>query len=170
VPEEIHGFATGAPALSGQVLAAGGLTVGNNAASGRYLSKYTWANADIVALGAALTGDITIATVPARTVIYRVWMAITGQAAGVTTLAGSIGKTAAAYSDYFLTKSLTAAVNTLYGQVVGDYAAAMALYCGDMPSFTAATAIKLHLISTGANLSAVTGSSGVIILETTVLP
>lgn len=123
-----------------------------------------------MALGAALTGDITIATVPARTVIYRVWMAITGQAAGVATLTGSIGKTAAAYADYFLTKDLKAAVNTLYGQVVGDYAAAMALYCGDMPSFTAATAIKLHLISTGANLSAVTGSSGVIILETTVLP
>jgi hypothetical protein len=122
-----------------------------------------------VALGAALTGDITIATFPAGTVLKRLWMVVLTSAGGVTTLTGSIGKTAAAYADYFLTKDLKAVPNTVYGQVVGDYAAALALYCGDMPSFTATTAIKLHLISSGTNLNTVTTSTGVIYMETTIL-
>lgn len=166
MPTELYGPVQAS--FGAQTLTAGGLASGGFAPA-NYLSKYTWTNAMIVALGGVLTGDLTIATFPAGTVLKRLWMVVNTSAGGVTTLTGSIGKTAAAYADYFLTKDLKAAANTVYGQVVGDYAAALALYCGDMPSFTATTAIKLHLIATGANLSAVTTSTGSIYMETTIL-
>lgn len=58
-----------------------------------YLPKtlaYTWTNADVVALGAALTGDKTIVTLPAKTVVKNAYVIETGQAAGGIAAIGTI--------------------------------------------------------------------------------
>jgi hypothetical protein len=129
----------------------------------------TWTNAQVVALGASLTGDITcVATLPAKTAVTNTYMVITGQAAGVTTLTAAVGRVAAAYIDYIVASDAKAAVNTVYGDASAERGTNLVGY--DLPSYTAATVIKIHFISTVQNLDQTTGSSGRVILKTEVVP
>lgn len=149
-------------------LTAGGLTAVESGVVRGVWSKYSWTNAMIVALGAALTGDLTICTLPAKTIVRRVIVVITGQAAGPATLTLAVGRTSALFIDYIIALTAKAAANTVYGAVVGDLGTNLTGY--DLPSFTATTAVKMHLIATVSNLDQVTGSSGSVYIETVTLP
>jgi hypothetical protein len=146
----------------------GTMTVGSTAIARSVYSKYSWTNAMIVALGASLTGDITIATLPAKTVVRNVNVVIDTVCAGTTTLTISVGYTAAAYSDYLFLVSLQGTANTVYGDESGERQAGLNGY--NMPSYTGTTPIIAHFISTVSNLSAVTNCTGTIYLETATLP
>jgi len=135
------------------------------------INKYSWTNAMVTALGASLTGDITVCTLPARTVVKRCWVVIASAAAGVTTLTVAVGRVAAGYIDWVVASDAKAAANSVYGDAIGEIGTGLAsLPQGDMPSFTATTAVKAHFISTVANLDQVTNSTGVVYLETMILP
>lgn len=128
-------------------------------------SKYSWTNAMVATLGAALTGDITIATLPAKTVVEHAFIVIGTAATGsVATLTVSCGRAAATYLDYIVASDAMAAANTLYGAVSGDLGTNLTGY--DVPSWTATTVVKAHFVSTVANLSTVLTSTGSIYLHT----
>lgn len=135
--------------------------------------SYSWSNAQVAALGAALEGDITVATLPAKTQVLDAAVVITGTAAGTTTLTVSCGDAIAGtpFTNYILPSNAQAASNTFYGDANAERGASLD---GDplvyLPSYTATTLVTCHFISTGANLSAVTGSTGRVILTTRLLP
>ena len=132
------------------------------------VTAYPWTNAQIVALGAVTAGDLAIVTLPAKTQVLDVVVVVKGQAAGTTTLTGAVGRVSAGYIDYVVASNLKVAANTVYGDASAERGSNMTGY--DIPSYTAATAVKLHLISTVEDLSAVTGSSGLVIITTKQLP
>lgn len=133
---------------------------------------FAWTNAMV----AALTGtadDVTVGTLKAKSLVKRAMVVITGAATGTTTLTVAVGRTGATYIDYVVASDAQAAANTVYGDATAEMGSN--LYNGtgmidDLPSFTATTAIKAHFISTGANLSAVTGSSGNVYVEIEAMP
>lgn len=131
-------------------------------------SSFTWTNAQVVALGAALTGDITVATLPAKTVVNNAYVVITGQGAGTATLTVACGRTGAAYIDYIVASDAKAAANTVYGDASAERGTNLVMY--DLPSYTATTDVKCHFISTVQNLDQTTGSTGRVILTTTLAP
>ena len=132
------------------------------------ISKFQWTNADIVALGAVLNGTMKFTTLPARTLVKRVWMNIVGQGAGVATLTASFGRTSANYIDYMTAQDAKAAAGTSYylTAVLGGNMPAQ----GDVPSLSSTTDLYVRWVSTGSNLNTVTGSAGEIFLETFVMP
>lgn len=154
--------------ITQSALTAGTMTVTNSALSRSVITRFDWTNAMVVALGGAVTGDITVCTLPAKTVVQRVWVVVTGQGAGVTTLTVAVGRTAAGYIDYIVASDAKAAANTLYGGAAVDLGTNLTGY--DLPSVTGTTAVKAHFISTIQNLSSTTGSSGSIYILTTTLP
>jgi hypothetical protein len=125
-------------------------------------SKFTWTNAMVVALGASLTGDITVCTLPAKTMVRRVIVSTDTAAAGVATLTVAVGRTAAAYIDYIVASD--AKVAAIYGDATAE--AGTNLIGFDIPSWSGTTDVKAHFISTVQNLSAVTNSTGSIYIET----
>lgn len=130
--------------------------------------SYTWTNAQVVALGAALTGDITVATLPAKTVVLNAYVVITGQAAGTTTLTVAVGRTSALFIDYIVASDAKAAVNTVYGDASAERGTNLVGY--DLPSYTGTTTVTAHFIATGTNLNTVTGSTGRVVLQTALVP
>jgi hypothetical protein len=173
-------YITGAGGVVGTTLHAtsnkltnGSLTAADEALVGTVISKYTWANTNIVACGAVLTCDISLVTLPAKTIVKRVLLVVTGQAAGIGTLTGAVGITSATYTDYILDSNLEVSANTIYGDLLAELGTKLQDYLGDLPSYTATTAVKIHLIATdggAATLVDVTGSTGVIYIETLQLP
>lgn len=155
-------------AITSGALTAGTMTYSKNSLVQSAIHRFDWTNAMIVALGAALTGDITICTLPAKTVVQRVWSVLTGQAAGPTTLTMSIGYTAATYVDYLIAASIKQAVNTIIGAVAGDLGTKLVGY--DVPSVASTTALKAHFIATVSTLDQTTSSTGQIYIETITLP
>lgn len=130
--------------------------------------SYTWTNAQVVALGAALTGDIGVATLPAKTVVVNAYVVITGQGAGATTFTVSCGRTSASYIDYIVASDAKAAANTVYGDASAERGTNLTGY--DLPSYTGTTTINCHFVTTVQNLDQVTGSTGRVILTTTLVP
>ena len=109
--------------------------------------------ADVVALGAALTGNILLASLPAGTRVAHATLHIITPFAGTTTLTASVGITGAAYTDIITASNIKAAAGT-------DYAEAAS------PLFTADSDVYLHLIATVENLDDVTAGEIVVVLET----
>ena len=126
--------------------------------------EVSWTNADVVALGANLTGSIVVATLPIDTVVKNAYVMIGTAATNVVSLTVSVGRTAAAYVDYIKASNAMAAANTVYGAVVGDRGANLTGY--DLPSHTGTTAVYVQFIC-NANLNTVLTSTGTIVLETT---
>lgn len=154
---------------SGQYLTDGPtmtLTMHGHARSG--WSSYTWTNAMVAALGATTTGNITVATMPAKTILKNAYVVLTGAGAGVTTLTVSVGRTSTDYVDYIVASDAKAAAPAIYGNASGERGTNLTGY--DWPSYSATTAIVAQFISSGANLSAVTGCTGVVYLETSIVP
>ncbi len=153
-------------------LTAGAMTVTNNAGVREVTTRFDWTNAMVVALGASTTGDITVCTLPAKTVVKRCVVVIKTSAATVATLTVAVGRTGASYIDYVVVSDAAAAANTVYGATKATVGTN--LYDGvtlttDMPSYTGTTAIKAHYISTGGNLSTCTASTGTVYLTTELL-
>lgn len=162
------GTMTGEVILNGAALTVGGMTAGYTGVARSSISKYSWTNAMVVALGANLAGDITVCTLPAKTVVKRVWVVITGAATGPTTLTVAIGRTGALYIDYIIALTAKATANTIYGAVVGDLGTNLTGY--DLPSVTGTTAVKAHFLATVANLDQTLASTGDVYIETLTLP
>lgn len=135
-------------------------------------SSYTWSNAQVVALGGTTAGDITVATLPAKTQVLDALVIITGQGAGTTTLTVSLGDAIAGtpFINYVVASDAKAAAGTVYGDAVAERGTAIDTEFWYLPSYSATTLVTAHFISTGANLSSVTGSTGRIILTTRLLP
>jgi hypothetical protein len=134
--------------------------------------SYTWSNAQVVALGAALTGNITVATLPAKTQVLDAMVVITGAGAGTTTLTVSCGDAIAGtpFINYVVASDAKAAANTVYGDAVAERGTSIDTEFWYLPSYTATTLVTCQFISTGANLDQVTGSTGRVILTTRLLP
>jgi hypothetical protein len=160
---------------TGFSLTAGTMTNTNFGSLRDHWVKGLWTNAMVAALGGT-AGDISFATLPANTVVERALVRITGQAAGVSTLTVACGRTGASYIDYIVASDAKAAVSTVYGDnpagtETGTFLFdATAKWVTDYPSWTGTTVVNCHFISTGGNLSAVTGSSGSVYLQVAVLP
>lgn len=137
-------------------------------ARGSMVHSATWSNAQIVALGAVTAGDITAFTLPAKHVVENAYVIITGQGAGTTTLTVSCGRTSASYIDYIVASDAKAAANTVYGDASAERGTNLTGY--DLPSYTGTTSIVCNFVSTGANLDQVTGSTGRVVLVSTMVP
>jgi len=124
------------------------------------------------ALGAGTTGDVTVATLPAKTQLTNAYVVITEAAAGPNTLTVSCGDAndGTPFAGYVVPSDAKAGVSTVYGDAVGERGASIDTEFYYLPSYTATTLVTCHFISTGANLSTVTGSTGRVILETALIP
>ncbi len=148
------------------------MTAGTIAETRTVTSSYTWSNAQVVALGAALTGDITVATLPAKTQMLDAAVVITGTGAGTTTLTVSCGDAIGGtpFINYVVASDAKAAANTVYGDAAAERGTSIDTEFYYLPSYTATTLVTCHFIATGANLDQVTGSTGRVILTTRLLP
>ncbi len=169
---------TGAsPTLVGATLTGLGLTAGTMTANSTGVircgwSSYSWTNAMVVALGASLTGDVTICTLPAKVIVRRALVVINSAAAGVATLTVAVGRTSAGYIDYVVASDAKAAANTVYGDAtdeIGSHLYNGTGFIDDLASWTGTTAVKAHFISTVQTLDATTTSTGTVYLETVTL-
>ncbi len=127
----------------------------------------SWTNAMVAALPAT-AGDIAWGTLPAKVIVLNAYVVITGAAVGPTTVTVAVGRTSATYIDYIVASDAKAAANTVYGDASGERGTNLTGY--DLPSYTGTTVINAHFISTGANLSTVTGSTGMVCLTLDKLP
>ena len=142
----------------------------NDAIYGRHVwTKYSWTNANVVALGANLTGELTVATLPALTIVKRAVVRIDTACAGTTTLTVSVGPDGTELG-YVLAADAKAAANTTYGALIATVGALLSDGLGSLPSVTGTTVIKALFTSTVQNLDAVTTCTGTIWLETALLP
>jgi hypothetical protein len=141
--------------------------------------SYAWTNAMVTALGASLTGDINVATLPAKTRVESALVVIDTAAGGVTTLTVSCGDAIGGtpFAQYIVASDAKAAANTVYGDLISGAETGTALFDATtkwrqnyVPSYTATTLVTCHFISTGTNLNTVTTSTGRLILTTTLLP
>ena len=153
--------------------AAGGLTAGtlnvtNSAIPNTYVSRFDWTNAMIVALGATTAGDLTVATLPAKTVVRNVYVVIDTPDTSTNALTVACGRVSATFIDYIVASDAKAAANTVYGDASAERGTNLVGY--DLPSITTTTAVKLHFIKTTTNLSTVTGSTGHVYIEYSILP
>jgi hypothetical protein len=157
---------------SGAITAvAGGGTVPFNGVIRVGVYKRTWTNAEVQALGANLTGDIKVATLPAKTIVRNAYVVIDSQASVVDTLTVAMGRTSAAYIDYIVASNAMVAANTVYGDGTPERGTNLTGY--DIPSYTAAVDVYLHFIATsagGKKLADVLGCTGTIYLLTETLP
>ena len=153
--------------LTGQGLTAGGMTVNGTGLALLGWSKYSWTNAMVTAIGATTTGDVTVCTLPAKTIVLNAYIVIGTAETALTGLTGAVGRTGATFLDYIAAGSLKAAANTVYGDAVGERGANLTGY--DLPSWTGTTAVKMHFISSVENLSTAVACTGSVYLLTTIL-
>lgn len=153
---------------SSGALTAGTMTVTNSSLVRHVVHRFDWTNAMVTALGASTSGDITVCTLPAQTVVMRAWVVIGTAEGSLTSLTIAVGRTSALYIDYIVASNGKAAANTVYGDAVGELGTNLTGY--DLPSFTGTTAVKAHFISGVENLSTATTSTGTVYLETLTLP
>ena len=166
----IHVLAGASLVLDPSVLTAGTITAvgGKQANVTSVVSRFDWTNAQVVGLGAVLSGNLVVATLPAKTVIKNAYVVITGAATGTTTLTVSVGRTAATFTDYIVAKDAKAAANTVYGAVAADRGTNLTGF--DLPAWAATTPVNIQFIATGTNLNTVLTSTGSVYLETMILP
>lgn len=122
--------------------------------------KFEWTNDMITALGATTTGTITVCTLPAGTIIKNAIYVINISASNITSLVcdliWSVGNQTIippfGLKDVAGTNGCTASDNI------------------NTSSFLNNSTVNFNLTSTGGNLDQVLGSSGIIYLETAILP
>jgi hypothetical protein len=135
------------------------------------VNSYTWSNAQVAAL-AGTAGDIPAVTLPAKTRLTNAYVVITGAAVGPTTVTVSCGDAndGTPFIGYVVPSDAKAAPGTVYGDVIGERGASIDTEFYYLPSYTATKLVTCHFISTGADLSTVTGSTGMLVLTTELLP
>ena len=149
-------------------MTAGTMNYTTGASLKKAIHRFDWTNAMVVALGGVLVGDISVCSIPAKTVVTNCYMVITTPSAGLTTLTVAVGRVGAAYIDYIVASDGKAAANTVYGDASAERGTNLTGY--DLPNFTSATTVYAHFISTVNNLSAQTAGAGSIYIETLLLP
>lgn len=162
------GFNARFPTVTTAIAAGGTISTGLQQEYRSVIHSYTWANAQVTGLGAVTSGEWIAFTLPAKTKLENLYVIITGAAAGPATVTVSCGRTGAAYIDYIVASDAKAAANTIYGNDAAERGTNLTGY--DLPSYTATTAVRCQFVSTGANLSTVTGSAGTIVVETVLIP
>lgn len=128
--------------------------------------KYTWTNAEIVALGGGTSGTITIGTLPANSQLLSAYAIVGTQAtfaAGTLTL--GVGRTSATFVDFLAAGDLKAAAGTVYGNAAAERATDAAIQ-----HFATATTVKAIVTAGAGDLANVTGSTGTIYLLYVVFP
>lgn len=148
-------------------LTAGSLTVTNPGSNGKPFVA-TWNNVHVNALGAVASGDIKVATLPAKTYVKNAYITITAQEAVPTTLTVSLGRTAAGYIDYIVASDAKAAANTIYGDASGERGTNLTGY--DYPSRTATTDVYIQFVATGDTMDNMLDTSGEVVIEYMVIP
>lgn len=129
----------------------------------------------------ATTEDITIVTLPARAVIkWPILIVVTEQGAccsgGDDTLTLSLGITAANYDDLIVDSNGEAAAGVIYGddqagnETGTNLDNAGAWYPGLMNSWTATTAVVLHVDTNAENVSTITAGEYDIVITYEVIP
>lgn len=133
---------------------------------------YDWTNATITAGGATTSVDVTPSELllPARTAVLDAYIVVVTQASGPTTLTASVGRTSATFVDYVAAGSIKAAAATTYGDAEAEQGTNLSAGKTDIPSLTTTTQLTVQFVSTGANLSTVTGSTGRVVLLVYDLP
>lgn len=159
---------TAVPSLPLAGLTAGAMTVTNNAVASRTVTRFDWTNAMVTALGGVGAGDITVCTLPAKTVVINAYVVIDTPDTSANALTVAVGRTSATFVDYIVASDAKAAANTVYGDASGERGTNLTGF--DLPSVTGTTAVKAHFVKTTTNLSTVVGSTGHIYLVTEVLP
>lgn len=149
-------------------LTAATMTAENSANYRTTVHSYTWTNAQVVALGAVNAGDITVATLPAKTVVENVYTIIVTPDSSANNLTVACGRTGASFIDYIVASDAKAAANTVYGDASGERGTNLTGY--DLPSYTSTTTVTCHFIKTTTTLNTVVGSTGRVILVTTLVP
>lgn len=140
----------------------------DNALLRHAVAQYRWDNSIIAGLSG--TSDTLIVTsLPAKTILLRAFIVITGQAAGPTTVAATLGTNATNYDNMLASASLKVAANTIYGNASAERGTANGSGDGFI-SYNTETDLILKVTSSGGNLSTVTGSGGMIFLEYIILP
>lgn len=123
----------------------------------------SWTNAQVTALPTT-AGDIAFGTLPANYTVRNAYIKITGAAVGPATVTVSLGRTSATYIDYIVASDAKAAANTVYGDASAERGTNLTTY--DLPSVTGTTVLNAHFVSTVANLSTTTGSTGTVCVFT----
>lgn len=151
--------------LCGQV---SGVTRGEVHQSSIQWLKLEWTNADVTACGAVTSCNILVGTLPARARSLTAVMRVSGAAVGPTTVTASVGRTASTYLDYIVASNAKAAAT--YGDSLAEQGTALQNIVGDVPSMVSTTVVNVQFVSTGANLSTVTGSAGTVWVRFEVIP
>lgn len=148
-------------------LTAGTMTAETEAKIRTVTSSYTWTTAQVnTALGAGTAGDITVATLPAKTQVVDAMAVITEAATGPATLTVACGRTGATYIDYIVASDAKAAANTVYGDASVERGTNLVGY--DLPSYTGTTDVKCHFVA--GDTTDLTTGRGRVIITTRLLP
>lgn len=136
------------------------------------VSSYTWTNAQVVALGASTTGDITVATLPAKTQVLDALVVIVTPDTSANALTVSCGDAIGAtpFINLVVASDAKATANTIYGDTLAERGTSIDTEFFYLPSYTATTLVTCHFIKTTTNLNTVTASTGRVILTTRLLP
>jgi hypothetical protein len=156
-------------------LTAADLTVANSGSNGApFVATWTWAS---LAGLAGSDGTRKVCTLPAKTVVRKAYLIVTGNDASAlaTTFTVSLGRTGAGYTDYVLASSYASAatVGTVYGNASAERGANLTGGDVDLPSWSATTDVYVHFITTGGTLNDLVDGSevgGTIIIEYEAVP
>jgi len=118
---------------------------------------------------------VNVAVLPAKTQVKNAFIVIDTPGTDANTLTVSCGDTGAGAVNYVKAGDAKAAANTVYGDNITGSETGTSLFStffitNYVPSYTATTTISCRFTKTVANLSTQTGSTGRVILTTTLLP
>lgn len=131
----------------------------------RGVIKYSITNAAVAALGASLTGDITIGTLPANSRVLATYVNVTSAETSANALTVSLGVVATGYIDWVVASDAKTA--TVYGDAAAERGATNidgALF------YTTAQTIKSHFVKTTTNLSTATAFAADVYVSYETLP
>ncbi len=154
--------------INGSGLIAGTMNYTGQSTGVVTLHRFQWTNAMIVALGGVGAGDITVCTLPAKTVIRNAYVVINTPDTSANALTVAVGRTGATYVDYIVASDAKAVANTVYGDASAERGTNLTGY--DLPSYTTTVVVKAHFIKSVTFLNTVTASTGTIFIETVTLP
>ena len=118
------------------------------------------------ALGAGTTGDVAMATLPAKTVVLNAYYVVTEITAGPSTATVSCGRVAAGYIDYIVASDVKVAANTVYGDGAAERGTNLTGY--DLPAYASTTSVVCQML-TGDAVDLTTGQ-GRLVLTTMLAP
>jgi len=147
---------------------AGTATLANTGVQGVGWNSVTISNANVTALGATTTGDVTLFTLPAKMQLVDMKVIILAPDSSANALTVAVGRTSASFIDYIVASDAKAAANTVYGDASAERGTNLTGY--DLPSYTGTTNVTAHFIKTTTNLSTVIGLSIQVDFKTELIP